>query len=739
MAAAFDFPGIQSVLDFTYTASVGITPGVISVTALPALTPAGTESIGPGSGTFRFSDGVGGATVRDCRLAPGGFRQAQDGGGRVWEFQLQDRRWRWDDAYAIDGDYNQLDDHGKLVPRTVRSPFQLACLCLDAMGELGYAVDLPGGLGSPLLPLGPNDLVADPRADYLTLGQNLPATNANPRVVWDWQPAARVLANLCGQYGRVVVYNPVGDQVSVQQLGTGSVPPPGAVLTLSPGVDPPRVPAAIIARCAPTRYQMRFAFRPVARDWDDSWQPLDSVSYGPVQAAQQMDVLVYGNRGSVNGVPFLGTYQQMADAITNSQDPRVRGKLIAAVVTTGGGGSGGGPLVTQCLRVTGLNPGYEFDVLFGSDSVCLAGPALAGTGFAFCNPNNFSEVVATANLTHQQAMERALSSVWRHYQLVAVDPSDPTIPGVPIPGGGHLFDRFLAVLQDTRPEQIVPRPGDANRIDPATGQPYFEDTYNGYSKDRAPATYGGLHLNIAAGGNWAYGASLVFGNTPRRSRFYVGFSIADPLRGVVQFERSVYRLLGGAGGLVTNAKLPAGVTPGNATFLPSDLVVETGVTLLDAATRGPVRYSFAVALANASAPARTIHVPEAQADVIGVYDAMHALTGATTTDLYAQNCAYQQCLATAATYQTGKTVSGTYAGIVPIALSGTTRQVTYSLSPAGFTTTFSLNSEHSTIVPPFPARRLRENLPPDPLRAQQNLDSRPNPANAIKRLRDAAQ
>ena len=739
--AQFDFPGVQRVLDFTYTCSVGVTPGVISVRALPALTPFGSESIGPGYGTFRFSDGVQGLTVRDCRLAPNGFRQTQDASGRVWEFTLHDRRWRWDEGYAIDGDYNQLDDHKKLIPKTVRSPYQLACLCLDAMGEIGYSVDMPAGLCCQVVPGvvglgGPGDVLVDPRAEYLRLGQNFPATNTNPRVTWDWQPAARVLANLCSQYGRVVVYNPAGDQVSVQVLGTGALPPSGAVLNLSPGFDPPRVPLAIIARGAETRFQMRLAFRPVARDWDDSWQPLDSVSYAPAQAAQQMDVLVYGNTGSINGVPFFGSYQQIADQITNSTDPRVRGKLIAAVVTTGGG-TGGGPLVAECLRVTGLDAGYEFDPSFTGEMVCLAGPCVAGTGFTFCNPNDFSEVVATANLTYQQARERALSSVWRDYQMVAVDPADPTKRGTPIPGGGRLFERFLAVLQDTRPEQVAPRPGDVNRVDPATGQPYFEDTYNGYSKDRAPATFGRLHFNIAAGGNWADGSRLTFSNTPRRSRFYVPFTIVDPLRGVVQFSQAIYGLLGGATARETNAKLPAGVLPGQACFLPTDLVVETGVTLLDPITRSPLRYTYALALAGATAPARTIRVQEAQADSIGLYDSRHNLTGVTTSDLYAQNCAAQQCLATALTYQTGKSLTAPLVGIVPVALSGATRQVTWAMSRAGFTTTASVNSEHSTVTLPFPARRLRENLTQDAARAAQNLASRPDPANAVRRLRDA--
>ena len=732
--AQFDFPGVQAVLDFSYTCSLGITPGIITVRSLPAITPAGTESVGPCAGTFRFSDGVQGLTVRDCRLAPNGFRQTQSGAGRFWEYRLQDRRWRWEDGYAIDGDYNQLDDHKKLIPWAVRSPFQLAVLCLEAMGEVGYAIDMPAGLAVAGGAFGPGDVLVSPRAGYLALGQNAPATNTNPRVTWDGVPAARALANLCAEYGRAVVYNPIGDQVSIQVLGTGSVPPPGAVLNLSPGVDPPRVPVAIVGRGSPTRFQMRLALRPVAREWDGSWQPLGEVSYAPTQGGQKMVVAVFGSDFTLNGVViFAADLAGAAAAVNACADPRVAGKVTANVVYDTGLAYTASS-VAQCLQLTGTADGDEFDLQFGQEAVCLAGPSVAGRGFATANPFSFATVVNTPQLSYRQAQELAQGSVWRCFQVVAVDPADLTKPGTPIPGGAKLFNRFLAILQDTKPEQVAPRPGDVDRIDPATGQPFFEDTYNGYSKDRAPSCYGRLSFDIT-GGNWANDAARVLNNTPRRSQFYrPGFTVVDPLRQVVQFAGPVYGILGGASARLTNAKLPDGVTRGDARFVSPELVIETGVTLLDPATLTPFRYTYSLALGNASAPARTISVPEAQADTIGVYDAAHNLTGVTTTDLYAQNCAAQQCLATAATYQTGKSLVGEYVGIVPIALSGMTRQVTYQMGPAGFTTTASTNSEHSTVVPTYPARRRAENVPLDPVRSAQNLASLSTPLNAVNKI-----
>ena len=732
--AQFDFPGIQAVLDFTGTCSVGITPGTVFVRTLPASTPAGTESVGPGYGNFRFSDGVTGVTVRDCRFAPNGFRQTQSSAGRFWEFTLQDRRWRWAEAYAIDGDYNQIDGHGKLIPKSVRSPFQLACLCLDAMGELGYAVDMPAGLATAGAAFGPGDVLVSARADYLNLGQNLPATNTNPRAKWDGIPAAQALAALVEQYGRVVVYNWVGDQVSVQVLGTGAVPAPGAALSLSPGIDPPRVPAAVVARGAETRFQVRLAFRPVLRDWDDSWQTPENVSYAPVQRNQNMVVLVFAPSFILNGVVFLGADLAAAAASVNSSaDPRIAGKVTAAVVYDTGVGVHTVSSVAQCVQLTAATPGYEFEVRSsGAQPVCTAGPALFGFGFAFLVPPLFAGVLPTAQLNRLQAERLAVASAYRHFQLIAVDPADRSKQGVPLPGGGRLLDRFLAVLQNSRPQQVTPRPGDEDRIDPATLQPFGAETYNGYSKDRAPALYGSLAFELTRGGMWTFRPNTDFGNTPKRSQFYTSFRVIDPERQVIELGEPAYRILGGAKALTTNGPLPAFATLGDACFLSTDLVVETGIVLLDAGTLTPVRSTFSVALANSTAPARLISVPEAQADVVGVYDAAHNLTGVTTTDLYAQNCLAQQCLATAATYQTGQSVSSTYVGIVPVALSGVTRQVSWSMSAAGFTTTVSLNSEHSTVVLPYSARRRVENLPPDALRGAQNLATvLINPKNAL--------
>jgi hypothetical protein len=88
-------------------------------------------------------------------------------------------------------------------------------------------------------------------------------------------------------------------------------------------------------------------------------------------------------------------------------------------------------------------------------------------------------------------------------------------------------------------------------------------------------------------------------------------------------------------------------------------------------------------------------------------------------------------------YRLSRADSRQYVGIHAIPLDCKRQQVTWSVGP-GATTTASTNAEHSTVVPPFPARRYRENLPPDRAAALANayerrsVDSLPKPPGAVR-------
>lgn len=642
MPAVISYPGLLACESVTYTASLGVSPGAAMVVGFPE---GGAAPAAAGDLTFGDADGPEQPiTLKDCRVDQMRGGLSPDGNRLV--VYLLDRRWRWQVGPApIPSEFNQLDDHGKLIPWTVRSPFQLAVILLEAMGEPepagGWpaAVDLPGGLAARAdLALGvpapgPLDTVVDPAADYLALGQNLPPTGTNPPVVWLGEAAAVCLARLCEQYGRAVCFDPLTDRVSVVRIGDGGGLPAGPLATTQVGVNPDEAPAVVRVVGSPTRYQPRLACRAVGRDFDGSFRPLDELTYAP------------GNPGDVN-------------------------------------------------RWDG------------------------------CVPPTFTGVKGTDRLSYEQAVRLAQETVYRCYQVVAASPVnwDPDAPAAGqaaavVPGlgdgSGTLTDavtnRYLLVLQGSRPEQTAPRPPDVNRIDQVTGRPFAREFYDGYSQDRPPQAFGSVHVGAAlAGERLVWGNRTGFdslGNSPANSPFYVRFTLTDVRRQVFTFDYPVYRLV---------------AVTGTTVYRPVPLVIETGALALDPRTASPVRFAVEAAVPGGTGPKRTVVVEAVQREVIGDYAADHTATGWHTNDAYALEAGRYYAEAIAATYQVAQSLTSTYVGFVRIPVGGRVRQVTWSLSPAGYLTTASLNTEHSTTVLPYPARRRKENLPPDPLEAFLN-------------------
>ena len=144
LAQACKWPGVVSVASVTYTCSHGISPGTVILTTYPQQGQIAT------SGDLVIGDGTNLVTLRDCRVS----RLRGDGGaqGQSWTLEIQDRRWRWPGLASISGSYNQLDNRGKLIPWTIRSPVELAQLCIAAMGEKGAKIILPDGLPARLVP-----------------------------------------------------------------------------------------------------------------------------------------------------------------------------------------------------------------------------------------------------------------------------------------------------------------------------------------------------------------------------------------------------------------------------------------------------------------------------------------------------------------------------------------------------------------------------------------------------------
>lgn len=644
MPAYITYPGLVAIESVSYTASLGISPGVATVVGFPELAapePAGDLVFGDAA------DPASWITLPDCRLEQ--MTGGKAPGGNRLTCLIVDRRWRWQIGPSPKhAEFNQLDDHAKLVPWTVRSPYQMAVILLRAMGEDepdgGWDIDLPGGLAAEyeedVVPVpGPLDTVIDPADDYLHVGENLPPTGTNPPVVWAGEPAAVLLAQLCDQYGRAVCLDPLSDEVRVVKLGDGEGLPAGPLATTQGGVRPDQIPEKVRVVGSPVRYQGRFTFRPVGRDWDGSWRPVNELSYAP------------GEEG----------------------DPH---------------------------------------------------------RWARCSPPLFPTVKGTDRLSYQQAVRLAQETVWRAYQLVAVDPAgwDPADEspveeetGVPVAGLSDdpdelselVTNRFRVILQGTRPEQTAPRPPDVTRLDPQTGRPFAREIYDGYSQDRPPQAFGSLHVSAALAGErlvWANRPGFdTNGNSGDNSPFYVPFKVVDAKRQVVLFDAPVFRLET-AGDLEPSI----GGDPARRVWTACPVVIETGALILDADTHSPIRHAVEIDVPGGTGPVRTVVIEQVQREVIGEYADDHTLTNWRDNDDYATAAATFYGEAIRDTYQIPESLTNTYLGVVPIGIDGRVRQVTWSLSPAAYVTTASLGTEHARTVLPYPARRRKENLPPDP-------------------------
>ncbi len=176
------WPGVIAVENCTLTVSHGISPATAVLTMQPQ------DHFPDAHGNLTIEDGVGAVTFTDCKVDSLVVEQTDN--GMVWRLSIVDRRWRWRELGKIEGEYNQLDPFGKLIPWTIRSPKELAKLCLEEMGESNYDIDnLPPGTEQPD-PLAPPPINAQG-------GTGVNNTSAvNPPVRWDGIPPAHALQQL---------------------------------------------------------------------------------------------------------------------------------------------------------------------------------------------------------------------------------------------------------------------------------------------------------------------------------------------------------------------------------------------------------------------------------------------------------------------------------------------------------------------------------------------------------------
>lgn len=370
------YPGVTGVVSADVTTSVGITPATITLVVSPLSDPLTT-------GTLVIGDGVNPPLAfPDCFCREPAAHVERGRNEKV--LQIQDRRWRWRYGFPADGHWNQEAGSGKLVPWSVRSPWQLAYRLLTLMGELvdpADQIDLPGGLAHPSLPYGPLDRPVSPGGQYLGMGQNYGLTNANPETKWGTRPAAQCLADLADYWGRFVVLDPVSNRVRLVKVGTGADLPAGKRLRTGTVVSRDAIPAKVYTRGVADEIQMRFRLRAVGREWDRSWRPINELSYAPPvnpTTGQPMVVLVVGGGlfdntktygVTINGTTFTATVGLASFAATAADlAAKINASAAVNVWVTASVSAGN-------LKVQANANGYEFELTTDGTSVVVPAPA----------------------------------------------------------------------------------------------------------------------------------------------------------------------------------------------------------------------------------------------------------------------------------------------------------------------------------------------------------------------------
>jgi hypothetical protein len=548
------WPGIPRVQSLSYTCVHGISPGEVRIVTYPQ-----GDDVQPATfGTLFLTDGTRTVALRNCKADKVEASHTTDG-GTVYTVVLLDRRWQWRNAYGglggISGRYNQLDPRGKLKPWSIRSPAELARLCLNAMGERNYLIDLPDGIPR----------AAGANLDrFLRLGERFPMSGTNPDVNWDHSSPAEVLAQLADRFNCRVVYQPVTDRVLIVPLGKGvftlgTLPVEMAALS----VDDPETPALIGVYGAPVRVQTRFALEPVAEEWDGSYVPIDAVSYAPKvrTAGKQKVTITYSGPAVPAYALYCKVHYETDQVYLGDDDPNPAATVAdrwermqaawqadvraAAFLSCSWFGN--------VFTVEAKDPGTTFTIdLFpknvygGPDPADLAGsytqalavkPAEPGRTWT-STPPPFAGVTPTDRLTYTTAVGLARKSVFRCFRVMNVDPHARTGP-LTVPPFGRIRRLTQLVIQPTKVEQVVPTPRIAGGVNKGDLLPEEDLTggilpefYNGRSRDQAATVTGSCYKFTGGMQVWWAPAATLFGidipadlNSSPLDRVWIDFAV----------------------------------------------------------------------------------------------------------------------------------------------------------------------------------------------------------------------
>lgn len=602
---AISWPGVEAATGVRYSNSHGTTPGRALLRCNPQDNIAAIEEFGD----LYFRDSLDHEiTIPDCRVVdmlqvPQGMR------GWEWEITIEDRRWRWQNMGDVQGWYNQLDPHGKLIPWTIRSPLELTNLALLALGESIYdpIIDMPAGLARA---------VGMAQNSFLQNGVNFPPSGTNPSIDWPTEQPVVALQRLCESFGRKISYNPVSNQVVISQAGIGATLPivGKSVASVSPGLKSPKMPDGIKVIGAPNRYPLRAKLEPVGLDWDESIKPINLLSYTPniTQGAVQITkcpLVIRNTIGKTGGLAVRirdRDFTFTVDGVTNYTAQQalasLRSDINAANIRVTASIGTHEETDDPCLVLTGTEAGDTFMVttrIFGTmrDALCAwtnwnsnTQEAVSPTrNWTHSMPPDFANVRATDRLTYEQAVALAKKSVWKYYRIKNEDvdgglTSGSAASALTVPGFGRI-DRLQQVyLLPTKVDQIVPSTAEQNVTSASTlNGEHILNFYNGYSKDQPAVVYGAVSLDVHKTLTWSNIDST--GNSHFRSKVYVPIAAVDPIYQLIIFEDHVYKFAGdeSAGGTRTVSEISRCVLIDTTEFGPATStyveIVVAGVTV----------------------------------------------------------------------------------------------------------------------------------------------------------------
>lgn len=731
------WPGLTAgAQSFQYTCSHGITPSLAVITSNPQPKPPA------GFGNLVFQDGRTGIVLRDCKIAK--MSVSFGAGGFTYTFEILDRRWQWANGSFPGGGglYNQLDPNGKLIPWTIRSPVELAQICLAALGETKYRIEgLPTGLSSKQ---------GRRVTEYLKTGENYPITSTNTPVDWTGMTPAGALAELCERFGCRVIFQPGQDRLLIQKLGTGqSLPEGGSLAQASAQMEAPETPVAVGVYGAPSLYQGRFALQPVGADWDGRYVPINELSYAPKRptGAVQRQITTCTVRpdtdasGAVLRIMIDGPGMFQATGIVNLIN-RLQGSLILRdygisasytapnIITLTG--SEKSPFSAQCSIVSG---GSTTRSRFDARLVQPHKDIQTGDWTKEC-PDLIWNVTATDRLSVLEARNLAQQNIWRAFRVMNEDVLDAhenardraagfnrKYKPIIVPGFGKISSRLQLTISKFMVDQVVPseriQGGIALNQQELANSGVLPEYYNGVARNREARVYGQYAKRIGSV-VWNSVSNI---NTDPMALVKVGFQV-DPINQLVIFNRPVYRMADQGGTSV---------------YLDPELILECAVTVRDPSTWSESRPRFYVPLPGGIAPAEWLIKDDIVANYIGEYTDQNYLKAVKRPpeDADGPRRANAYMTAMALKYQTKAMETRTWNGIKKVELDGVIQQVGWKISSAGIYTTASANGEYSVVTPTYPARRQRENLAANPNAALANARDQMPAAGAGGLLSDA--